>query len=112
MSPTNLARLLGFISIVVATFLSTVYIPSLNRDISEIEAKVSKFELDRQMEIHVVAGLKGDFTRRRIELFEANMSGRMGDKRAQNELLLRSIRQTARLAEGYSGVFAGDEMES
>lgn len=108
MSPTNLARLLGFLFIVVATFLSTVYIPYLERQLSEIESNVTIFEVDRTMEMMIISQLKEDFTRRRIELLESNLTGRLGDKKTQNVLLERAIMQTVDLAERWSTVFAGD----
>lgn len=103
-------KLFGFLLIVVATFIATVEIPALDKEISSSNEDISKFKESRVVTALCMLNYGELFTRRRIELFEANQTILTGkDKKSVNELRTRALNQTIILARLWASLMGGDE---
>jgi hypothetical protein len=105
-------KLIGFMLVVVATIISTVIIPSIDEELSELNKEIFHFKDSR-----ILAGISmlhygGQRIFRRIELFEANqLIIAKQDKQSVNELRKRALEQTARMAGEWATLLGGDEAE-
>lgn len=105
-------KLFGFLLIIVATFIATVKVPALDKKISSSNEDISKFKESRFMTALCMLHYGEQFTRRRIELFEANQITLAGKgKESVNELRKRALNQTIALAQQWASLMGGDEAD-
>ena len=106
----NVVKLLGFLFVVIATFLSTVRIPAIDRKVSEREKAIDKFNYSRIMVGICKLDYGEHFTQRRIDLFEANqMVGISKEKQGVKKLRERVLKNTAELARCWASFWGGED---
>lgn len=65
-------KLLGFLLVVVDTFIFTVRIPKIDKEISKRKEEIERFDYSRIMTAMCKLDYGEHFTKRRIEIFERN----------------------------------------
>ena len=104
------AKLIGFLSVVIATIFSTVCIPRLQDKIDKYREKVLKFRDDRINTVLCLTDYAEKFTRRRIELMEGNMVFLIrNDGDTQAIIHKRAVNQTYSLARQHAMLNSGTE---
>jgi len=92
-------KLLGFLLVVVATYISTVRIPKIDKEITERKEEIERFDYSRIMTVMCKLDYGEHFTKRRIELFERNQMIIHGVDNAKiKELNRRLLHDTVQLA--------------
>jgi hypothetical protein len=112
LSLVDLAKLIGFLLVVVATVISTVVIPSKDEELSKLDKEILDFKDSRALGAISMLHYGGQRVFRRIELFEANqLVTSSQDKQSIGELRSRALTQTATMAGEWATLFGGDEAE-
>ena len=105
-------KVIGFVLILSATFVATVQLPRIAKRIDIIDSNVSDFKDARIMTTLCMLHYGEQFTRRRIELFEAHqMVARGGNEGMVQELRKRALDQTVDLAKQWAVLLSGDQKE-
>ncbi len=106
-------KIIGFLLVVGATFIATVVVPKLDKEISAIDNEILSFKDSRVMTTLATLSYGEQFTRRRIELFEANQFILLNnDKKAAEEIRKRALNQTIDLANQWAYLHGGRDAES
>ena len=106
-------KIIGFLLVVGATFIATVLVPKLDKEISAIDDEILSFKDSRVMTTLATLSYGEQFTRRRIELFEANQFILLkNDKKAAEEIRKRALNQTIDLAKQWAYLHGGRDAES
>jgi hypothetical protein len=106
-------KIIGFLLVVSATFIATVVVPKLDKEISAIDDEILSFKDSRIMTTLAMLSYGEQFTRRRIELFEANQFILLkNDKKAAEEIRKRALNQTIDLAKQWAYLHGGRDAES
>lgn len=105
-------RIIGFLLILFATFVATVQLPKISGKIDKIDSRISNFKDSRIMTTLCTLSYGEQFTRRRIELFEANeIVARGNNESAVADLRKRALDQTIELAKQWAVLLSGDQKE-
>ncbi len=72
-------KIIGFLLILFATFIATVQLTRISDQINKIDSEISNFKDSRIMTALCALSYGEQFTRRRIELFEANENAARGN---------------------------------
>lgn len=106
-------KLLGFLLVVVATFISTVIIPKRDKEITERKEKIERFDYSRIMTAMCKLDYGEHFTKRRIELLERNQMIIHGVDNAKiKELNRRLLYDTVQLAISWGSLLGREESEN
>ena len=105
-------KIVGSLLLIVATGLVTIKIPSIDKTISNLEEKISKFKDSRIITSQCTLAYGKDFVKRRIELFERNQIVlHNGDEKLIQELGVRALDDTIKLATQWASLLAEDKAE-
>jgi len=104
-------KLIGFLFVIAATVLITVYIPHLDNLISNSADTAENFKESRLMTAITILHYDEQLTRRHIELSDAFQHRRAGDKKSWNLMMSRASNTTANIAQQWCSVFSGGEKD-
>ncbi len=103
------SKLAGFLVLIGAAFLATVTVPRIQQKLSDLTDALAHLRDSRMLSAICIVNYAEQFTRRRIELFEANhlqLSG--GPPNAAQDLRQRALNQTIELAKQWAVLLAGE----
>ena len=102
----------GALALIRATVIATITIPDIDRNISDVDGEIATFKDARIISGICKLAYGEDFTKRRIEFFERNqLIIQKAGKAEIKELEIRALKDTAKLAEQWATLLAGDKME-